>query len=436
MSARYLVLRATDRFTMHVTRGPGVPGRYHAGGYSLRRRWTEGNFSAAGRTWDEALTGMLSSEELQFLSKTQPGLGNVLHALTSAVLLAIASGRILLVERWPIAAELFEGPIAELLLERVPSSVRALIGDDTSPADTSGGTAVQPGPPHGAPATRTSFITSDDAANSYAAIRGSDLLGINETVWRLYSNAYFANVLFRNSYHSKQLLKITSELLAWSNVVHWLWRPRRSLLRRARAYWERLNNSSLVIGVQMRQPMGSATAALLKECMRRLSLVELVRNASRGSHVPKRARDAAEDPVRGAQNAHDRAVVFLATPSASNRQWVAAALGPRLLPFEAVPRPQGWERDALGDAVVDLILLSWSHKLLLTLGSTFGDVARGLWMAHQPRAATEAGARGAFLWEGTKCHPPHPQPITYALLGLHNSCHHDCGLPASWPPYR
>ena len=150
-NASYLVIRPGDRYTAHAWNSSLPPSDQRAHHHVSKRVWlNRRNESVLTRlrAWDDVLEAMLS-ERLRVQSfgrRSVPGLGNILQGLVSSILLAIASGRIPLLEKWHTAPECFEEPIAGLILERAPPAVQLIVAGKVPERSS----------------IRTSFLPTDD----------------------------------------------------------------------------------------------------------------------------------------------------------------------------------------------------------------------------------------------------------------------------------
>ena len=113
-----MLLRPGDKFTIC---DPGSENNLEgkvakiAGATCRRGRLPAGAVPSArrGAHWDE----LMLRGRARHTTRPVPGLGNVLLSVASAVVTAIVSQRVLLVENWTVAAHSLGPPMSDLLLE-------------------------------------------------------------------------------------------------------------------------------------------------------------------------------------------------------------------------------------------------------------------------------------------------------------------------------
>ena len=406
----FLVLRPGDRFVVcgeHVSRKSCTIGS--------RRRMRELDGASAVEpylgncSWDAIVIGSTSDDAQKHFQcnstarRPPPGLGNVLQGVVSALAVAIASRRVLLIDGWDTATAALGPPLTDVLLPPSPD----IPSDRGSP---------KPGHAHasrgGTGAAWREMLAAAEAeqGSHYDTFASHDGLsaaspichsrfGAAEPaarVWRIYANEYFVPLLRANPHphRASELLAgsrrprshITSDV--WTDALHALIRPRAHIERAVAAFHAAHLAGRPSLGFHLRcvnldgqcsprQLAGAASCAL--------SRLGALSNAST---MVMRATGAAtpHTPARPP-------VLFLATLHRSAREHLRAFLHQR--GYEVVwygeNAQERQETSALQEESrwIDALLLRSATSLLLSRGSTFGYVVRALVARRGERSALE-----------------------------------------------
>ena len=181
---RFLVLRpATARFVCAPAAGSSKPKCRSVSYHKLPWNGLPGPHQG---DWDSVL---VRSAGLRGGSRVLPGLGNIAVALASSAALAVLTRRVLLVENWTIAAEVFAPPLTGLLVGR------------------SGWEGVLDAA-HASGARRELFFASDDVDGAIVFCQDADrdVASVPQRVLRLYADQYFLPLTLLSPRHRAQML--------------------------------------------------------------------------------------------------------------------------------------------------------------------------------------------------------------------------------------
>ena len=298
------------------------------------------------------------------------GLGNIMLPLAASAIVAVLSGRVLLVRRWQ-SSDLLARPLADLFVDE-PGNAWAphLRAAEDVPS-----------------AILETFLSHDDLSG------GAHLCGVDvreqpaERVWLIHSNQYFLPLLMYSRHHAEQLRAWAAPPAAglWTEATRFLLKPTEALTA---AITHATRARAVAIGARM------PCVAIHMRC-----------NTNRGGRCsPGTQRTAAECAVRMLQGrAQHRtgagcAGIYVASQHEAARSYMHRYISNRTpaavwtreergAPAALAPGSayDGGTRDVLsGDAAekfarfVDLWLLANSATLLTSRGSTYGYLASAL----------------------------------------------------------
>ena len=351
--ASFIVLSPGDRHSQ-CTRGTPQKCRgraFAAAGRTPPTRIQEG--AASFSRWDDELTGHGSRH------RPLPGLGNGALPLVSAAVLAIVTGRVLLLENWTYSRHAFAAPLLELLVDGNPWEPFLQRAQRIS--------------------HRELFLAHDDFSSS-SLLCSTDLANeatVAQRVWRIYSNQWFLPLLRANPHHANAILAMAPDGGLFSAMAKVLMRPSHqvsTLIDSAHATW----NSAALRGA-----LGHAGSTGQYIAMH-------VRCSSNWYGCSKRVLHAAVRCARARLKLQPgkaaEKLIFVAAQHAHMRLELEAALnstarvhfyGPPPGVFETSTRG-GWSAELEINRLVDAWLLAQGNETLISLGSTYSDVVRGL----------------------------------------------------------
>ena len=297
------------------------------------------------------------------------GLGNIMLPLAASAIVAVLSGRVMLVRRWQSSDQLAR-PLADLFVDEPGNAwaphLRAAEGVPS--------------------AIRETFLSHDDLSG------GAHLCDVDvreqpaERVWLIHSNQYFLPLLMYSRHHAEQLRAWAAPPAAglWAEAARFLLRPTEALTA---AITEATRARAVAIGARM------PCVAIQMRCG--------TRKGARCS--PATQRRAAECAVRVLQERENRtddgcAGIYVASQHEAARSYMRQYISNRTpaavwtreergAPAALAPghAHEDGTRDILsGDGAnkyarfVDLWLLANSATLLTSRGSTYGYVAAAL----------------------------------------------------------
>ena len=303
------------------------------------------------------------------LIHTLGGLGNIMLPLAASAIVAVLSGRVLLVAQWQ-SSDLLARPLADIFVDE-PGNAWA---------------------PHLRAAERVpsaileTFLSHDDLSGGAHLCHVDVREAPPERVWMIHSNQYFLPLLMYSHRHAEQLRAWAAPPSdgLWTEAARFLLQPTEALTA---AITEASRARAAAIGARM------PCVAIHMRC-----------TMSRGGRCsPGTQRTAAECAVRALQERANRtgadcAGIYIASQHESARSYMRRYISNRTsaavwtreeqnAPAALAPGQtyDGGTRDILsGDAAdkfarfVDLWLLANSDTLLISRGSTYGYTASAL----------------------------------------------------------